>query len=335
MTWLLTGGAGYIGSHVLREMLKAGIPAVVFDDLSTGDPRRVPAHVPLVTGSVLDERALTGAIRDHHITGVIHLAGKKSVPESVEVPLRYYRENVAGAMTLLEAMVAERVSRLVFSSSAAVYGSSDVELVTETAPTQPDSPYGRSKLMAEWMIRDAAVAAGMSCISLRYFNVVGCADPALAEYHGSNLFPLVFAALQNGQRPLVFGNDYATRDGSCVRDYIHVEDLASAHVAAVHRVSSATVDDVVNVGCGEGHTVLEVLAAIASATGLDTTPTILQRRPGDPASMVAATDRAQAVLGWKARLTLKDMVESGWRGAVAGTFADATSRVVDDESAVR
>ena len=331
MTWLLTGGAGYIGSHVLREMLGAGIPAVVLDDLSTGDERRVPHGVPFVVGSVLDSDLLRKVMREHRIKGVIHLAGKKSVPESVEVPLHYYRENVDGAITLLDAMVAEGVTQLVFSSSAAVYGSSDADLVTEDSPTEPESPYGRSKLMAEWVIRDAAASHGLSCISLRYFNVVGCADPVLAEARGTNLFPLVFSALAKGERPFVFGNDYPTRDGSCVRDYIHVEDLASAHVAAVRRAASGHVDDVVNVGCGVGHTVFEVLDMVARVTGYDTTPTVLPRRPGDPASMVAATARAERVLGWTARRDLQDMVESAWHGATGESRAAAPPF---DESAV-
>ena len=198
MTWMLTGGAGYIGSHVLREMISTGLPVVVLDDLSTADPRRVPKNIPLVTGSVLDTDLVRATIRRYAVTGVIHLAGKKSVPESVEAPLHYYRENVEGAVALLEAMVSEGVSQLVFSSSAAVYGSSQADLVSEDSPTQPESPYGRSKLMAEWVIRDAVAAHGISCISLRYFNVVGCADPLLAEARGTNLFPLVFAALAKG-----------------------------------------------------------------------------------------------------------------------------------------
>lgn len=335
MTWLLTGGAGYIGSHVLRAMLEADMSVVVLDDLSTGDSGRVPRHVPMVTGSVLDADVLRATIQEYAVTGVVHLAGKKSVPESMEQPLYYYRENVSGSLALLEAMVDEGVSRLVFSSSAAVYGTSSEDLVTETSPTQPESPYGRSKLIAEWMIRDAAAAFGLSCMSLRYFNVVGCADPVLAEAHGTNLFPLVFAALHRGEQPVVFGADYPTRDGSCVRDYIHVEDLAAAHVAAVRRVASGTVAETVNVGCGVGHTVFEVLDKIAAVTGLDTTPEIMPRRPGDPASMVAATGRAESVLGWTAQFGLGDMVESAWRGALAGGRGESAVPPLNDGSGVR
>ncbi|WP_084106664.1 UDP-glucose 4-epimerase GalE [Demequina sp. NBRC 110056] len=317
MSWLLTGGAGYIGSHVLRAMVDEGLQVVVLDDLSSGLESRVPNHVPLITGSVLDGELLRATLRNHGVTGVVHLGAKKSVPVSVEQPLHYYRENVVGVLTLLEAMVAEGVSNLVFSSSAAVYGTSDAAQVAEDSPTLPDSPYGRTKLMCEWMIRDAAAAFGLSIMSLRYFNVVGCGDTDLAEVGGTNLFPLVFRALSEGRQPVVFGDDYPTRDGSCVRDYIHVEDLASAHVAAVRRVTDARVDETVNVGCGVGHTVLEVLDAIGATTGLDTTPVIAPRRAGDPASMVAATGLSEEILGWRARHGLTAMVESAWRGAQA------------------
>ena len=333
MSWLLTGGAGYIGSHVVRAMLEAGLSVVVLDDMSTGDARRVPRHVPYVRGSVLDVGLLRSTFREHAITGVVHLAGKKSVPESVEQPLRYYRENVAGALTLLEAMVAEGVSRLVFSSSAAVYGTSEAHFVSEVSPTNPESPYGRSKLMAEWVIEDAAAAFNVSCIKLRYFNVVGCADVRLAEIGGANLFPLVFDALENGRRPVVFGDDYPTRDGSCVRDYIHVQDLAEAHVAAVSRVTLGKVDETVNVGCGVGHTVFEVLAEIGRVTGRDTTPTVLPRRQGDPASMIAATGPAEQILGWSAKRNLAEMVESAWRGASASRRGDAAVTSLDERRA--
>ncbi len=317
MSWLLTGGAGYIGSHVLRAMMAAGLPVVVVDDLSTGHAGKVPSQVPLVVGSVLDGELLRATLREHSVTGVVHLAAKKSVPESVAQPLHYYRENVAGALTLLEAMAAEGTRRLVFSSSAAVYGTPHGDNVDETAPTRPENPYGRTKLISEWMVHDAAAALGLSCISLRYFNVVGCADPALADTGGTNLFPLAFRALTAGQRPVVFGDDYLTRDGSCVRDYIHVQDLAEAHVAAARRVVSGTVDETVNIGCGVGHTVFEVLTAMSAVTGRDTTPAVLPRRPGDPAGMVAAAELAERLLGWTARRDLTDMVASAWR-AVSG-----------------
>lgn len=328
MTWLLTGGAGYIGAHVLRAMQAAELNVVVLDDLSTGARDRVPPQVPVVVGTVLDADLLRGVLRDHAVTGVVHLAGKKAVAESVADPLRYYRENVAGALTLLEAMTAEGVGRLVFSSSAAVYGTPDDDGVDESARTRPESPYGRSKLVGEWMIRDAAAALGLSCLSLRYFNVVGCASPALADTGGTNLFPLVIRALTAGQQPVVFGNDYPTRDGSCVRDYIHVEDLAEAHVAAVALLdaSSEPVDRCVNIGCGVGHTVLEVLAQMGKTTGYDTTPVILPRRAGDPAAMVAAPRLAKELLGWSSTRDLVDMVDSAWRGTTGALWTEPDPR---------
>src|SRR3954447_23468463 len=232
MTWMLTGGAGYIGAHVLRALHEAGENVVVLDDLSTGDRSRVPAGVPLVVASVLDGRRVMRAMREYAVDGVIHLAGKKAVEESVCLPLRYYHENAEGVRTLLQSMADAGTRRLVFSSSAAVYGLPRTALVSEDAPALPQSPYGRSKLMGEWMVADAAHSQRVGAVSLRYFNVVGCATPVLADRAGSNLFPRVLDALREGGRPTVFGDDYATPDGSGVRDYIHVADLADAHVAA-------------------------------------------------------------------------------------------------------
>jgi UDP-glucose 4-epimerase len=319
MTWMLTGGAGYIGAHVLRALHEAGEHVVVLDDLSTGDLDRVPAGVPLVVASVLDGRRVAQTLREYAVDGVIHLAGKKAVEESVRFPLRYYHENSEGVRTLLQAMADCGTRRLVFSSSAAVYGVPTAALVGEDAPATPQSPYGRSKLVGEWMVADAARSQGVGAVSLRYFNVVGCATPELADRAGSNLFPRVLDALRDGRRPTVFGSDYPTSDGSGVRDYIHVADLAEAHVAATRladRLSDPSPDrgghQVLNVGCGRGYSVLEVLRAFAEITGLDTTPLILPRRPGDAGSVVADPSRAAAVLGWSARHDLTDMVTSAW-----------------------
>jgi UDP-glucose 4-epimerase len=331
MTWMLTGGAGYIGAHVLRALHEAGERVVVLDDLSTGDPGRLPAGVPLILASVLDGRRITQALREHEVDGVIHLAGKKAVEESVRFPLRYYHENAEGVRTLLQAMADAGTRRLVFSSSAAVYGVPTTALVGEDAPATPQSPYGRSKLVGEWMVADAARSQGVGAVSLRYFNVVGCATPALADRAGSNLFPRVLDALREGRRPTVFGSDYPTPDGSGVRDYIHVADLAEAHVAATRitaRMAERGGHEVLNVGCGHGYSVLEVLRAFAEVTGLDTTPLVLPRRPGDAGSVVADPSRAQAVLGWAARHDLTDMVTSAWEAELvmrASLAATATS----------
>jgi UDP-glucose 4-epimerase len=315
--WLLTGGAGYIGRHVLRALLAAGERAVVLDDLSTGDVRSVPEDVPLVVGSVGDEALVRRVLREHLVAGVVHLAAKKSVAQSCADPLLYYRENLGGLLSLLQAMRAESVGRLVFSSSAAVYGTPLTDLVDESAPTRPESPYGRSKLAGEWMVRDTAAAHGMSVVCLRYFNVVGCADPELAERLGENLFPKVIERLRSGGPVQVFGGDYPTEDGTCVRDYVHVEDLADAHVAAAALAADGVRDEVINVGAGQGHTVLDVLETFARASGTSVAHVVSPRRPGDPAAMVADAGRAAEILDWRARHGLDAMVESSWAAEVS------------------
>ncbi|MEU6445377.1 UDP-glucose 4-epimerase GalE [Streptomyces sp. NPDC046979] len=317
MSWLVTGGAGYIGAHVVRALVDGGEHVVVYDDLSTGSTDRVPDGVPLVVGSVLDGALLEGAIRDHAVTGVVHIAGKKQVAESVERPLHYYRENVTGLATLLEAMTATGVGRLVFSSSAAVYGMPDVDLVTEDTPCLPLSPYGETKLAGEWLINAAARAHGIRAASLRYFNVAGAAAPELSDSGVFNLIPMVFERLEAGDAPRVFGDDYATPDGTCVRDYIHVEDIASAHLAAARRLADAPEGTALtlNVGRGEGSSVREMVDRILKVTGRqNAAPRVSPRRPGDAARVVASADRAREELGWTARHDLDAMIESAWQG---------------------
>ncbi|MFG3160372.1 UDP-glucose 4-epimerase GalE [Streptomyces sp. NPDC048232] len=317
MSWLVTGGAGYIGAHVVRALVGGGEHVVVYDDLSTGSADRVPDGVPLVVGSVLDGALLEGAIRDHAVTGVVHIAGKKQVAESVERPLHYYRENVTGLATLLEAMTATGVGRLVFSSSAAVYGMPDVDLVTEDTPCLPLSPYGETKLAGEWLINAAARAHGIRAASLRYFNVAGAAAPELSDSGVFNLIPMVFERLEAGDAPRVFGDDYATPDGTCVRDYVHVEDIASAHLAAARRLADAPEGTALtlNVGRGEGSSVREMVDRILKVTGRqDAAPRVSPRRPGDAARVVASADRAREELGWTARHDLDAMIESAWQG---------------------
>ncbi|MEG3631417.1 UDP-glucose 4-epimerase GalE [Streptomyces poriticola] len=317
MTWLVTGGAGYIGAHVVRAMTDGGERVVVYDDLSTGSRDRLPAEVPLVVGSVLDPALLARTIRDEAVTGVVHIAAKKQVGESVERPLHYYRENVTGLQTLLEAMTDTGVDRLVFSSSAAVYGMPDVDLVTEETSCAPMSPYGETKLIGEWLINAAARAHGIRAASLRYFNVAGAAAPELSDAGVFNLIPMVFERLEAGDAPRIFGDDYATPDGTCVRDYIHVEDIATAHLAAARRLQDAPRGTAltVNVGRGEGSSVREMVERILKVTGRqDLAPAVTARRPGDPARVVASADRARDELGWTARYGLDDMVDSAWRG---------------------
>ncbi|PPS67251.1 MULTISPECIES: UDP-glucose 4-epimerase GalE [Streptomyces] len=317
MTWLITGGAGYIGAHVVRAMTAAGERAVVYDDLSAGIAERVPEGVPLVVGSTLDAERLARTLADHSVTGVVHLAAKKQVGESVERPLHYYRENLEGLRVLLDAVTAANVPSLVFSSSAAVYGMPDVDLVTEETPCEPMSPYGETKLAGEWLVRATGRATGLSTASLRYFNVAGAAAPELADTGVYNLVPMVFEKLTQGAPPSVFGDDYPTPDGTCVRDYIHVVDLAEAHVAAARALRSSPGRGLtLNIGRGEGVSVREMIDRINAVTGHDRPPAVMPRRPGDPARVVASADRAATELGWKARLDVQDMITSAWEGWV-------------------
>ncbi|HEY2194956.1 MAG TPA: UDP-glucose 4-epimerase GalE [Actinomycetospora sp.] len=312
-TWLLTGGAGYIGAHVLRALLDAGHDAVVLDDLSTGLPERLPEDVELVRTSLLDPdlpAVLTGLAARRRLDGVVHLAAKKSVPESVAVPLHYYEQNVGGTVALLRATTAAGIGRILYSSSAAVYGETSAEPVAEDHPTLPTSPYGETKLGGEWAVRRQAEAAGLRWGALRYFNVAGAASAALADRGATNLLPLVVRAAEAGEPVSVFGDDWPTPDGTCLRDYVHVEDLAEAHVAA----AQVLLDDaepspgVLNVGRNEPTSVLEVVAAVERVRGRPVPYRIAPRRPGDPARVVADATRIAEVLGWRASRGLDQMV---------------------------
>ncbi|MCW2614646.1 MAG: exoB [Frankiales bacterium] len=314
MTWLVTGGAGYIGAHVVRALVRDGQHVVVLDDFSTGDAARVDCGARLVEGSVLDRGLVGRVLRENAVTGVVHIAAKKQVGESVADPLLYYRQNVEGLVALLDSCREKGVDRLVFSSSAATYGLPDVDLVDEDTPGVPLSPYGESKLIGEWMLRACAQAYGMRVMSLRYFNVAGAAVPELADTGVFNLVPLVFQALTSGQRPKVFGADYPTPDGTCIRDYVHVADIADAHLAAARALDAGGLSATYNIGRGEGASVLDVLAVIGEVTGLDTGYDVVDRRPGDPARVVAAVDRIREGLGFRAQHDLRSMVESAWAG---------------------
>ena len=311
-TWLLTGGAGYIGAHVARDLLASGRQVVVLDDLSAGHRDRVPADATFVQASVLDTDAVRDALTTYDVTGVIHLAAKKAVGESVEKPLLYFRENVGGMTSLLQAMADAGTRCLVYSSSAAVYGEPPWSPISEDTPCAPLSPYGQTKLIGEWMLRDEAAARPLSWVALRYFNVAGAGSPDLGDTSVNNLIPMVFDALDRGEAPRVFGSDYPTADGSCVRDYIHVSDLSEAHVAAAALAESGDVAAVFNVGTGTGASVWEVMAAVSDVVGRDIGAVAVERRAGDPPDLVASVDRISGELGWSASRDLRDMVASAW-----------------------
>ncbi|HEU5034091.1 MAG TPA: UDP-glucose 4-epimerase GalE [Mycobacteriales bacterium] len=321
MAWLVTGGAGYIGAHVVAALLERGEGVVVLDDLSTGDRTRVGA-APLVEGSILDRDLVRRTLRDHDVHGIVHIAAKKQVGESVADPLTYYEQNVTGTIELLRAAVDAELSAFLFSSSAATYGTPPTELVTEDSPTVPMSPYGTSKLVGEWAARDVATATGLRVMALRYFNVAGAASPELGDPGVFNLIPLAFQALSSGEPPRIFGADYPTADGTCIRDYVHVSDIADAHVAAARQLAAGRLANgdevpayrVFNIGRGQGVSVREVLEVVRDVTGIDVEPVVVDRRPGDPAAYAAVVDRINRELGWSSRYDLRDMVESAWAG---------------------
>jgi UDP-glucose 4-epimerase len=316
MAWLLTGGAGYIGAHIVEAFRAAGREVVVFDDLSSGFREFVPDDVVVHEGRVEDPTAVAAALDAQPVDGIIHLAGLKYAGESVHVPLDFYRANVEGTRVLLEAMAARDIDRLVFSSSSATYGTMEGEIVTEDAPQRPESPYGESKLIGEWLIRDQARARPqLEHTSLRYFNVVGSGTERIADHSPYNLFPLVFRALSRGVRPKVFGDDYPTPDGSCIRDYVDVADLAEAHLRAALLLEDPEreVAPSYNVGRGEGVSVRQIVEAILAvvgeeALGYDVAP----RRGGDPARIVGSARRIEQDFGWKPGRDLRTMVEGAW-----------------------
>ncbi|HEY2347287.1 MAG TPA: UDP-glucose 4-epimerase GalE [Xanthomonadaceae bacterium] len=317
MSVLVCGGAGYIGSHMVRRLKAAGLDPVVLDNLSTGHRQAIDG-CELVVGDLLDTILLEQLFAEHKFESVMHFCAKSLVGESMHEPYAYYHNNVSGTLNLLAAMRSHGSKRLIFSSTAAVYGMPQGETIDEDHPCNPINPYGHSKLMVEQILRDAARAYGLRSATLRYFNAAGAsADAWIGEAHEpeTHLIPNALRATDPGAAPLsVFGNDYPTRDGTCVRDYVHVDDLADAHLLALEYLGDHEGAHVFNLGNGDGFSVLEVLNAAHEVTGREIPWQFAPRRAGDPTTLVASSARARGVLGWQPERTqIGDIIASAWR----------------------
>jgi UDP-glucose 4-epimerase len=340
MTVLITGGAGYIGSHMVHELADAGERVVVLDNLSTGFDWAVAKGVPLFVGETGDQALVARIIRDHGVDAVIHFAASIVVPDSVRDPLGYYRNNTANSRALIECAVNGGVRRFIFSSTAAVYGNPVEVPVKEDAPTLPISPYGWSKLMTEIMLRDAGSAHGLNHVILRYFNVAG-ADPqgrtGQSTKAATHLIKVAVEAVLGLRSKLdVFGNDYPTPDGTCIRDYIHVSDLARAHADALAYLRSGAASLTLNCGYGHGFSVLDVIEAVKCASGVDFKVDIGPRRAGDPARIVADSERARKELGWRPRFDdLATIVDHAlaWERKLQARRADPAAAAKNDRRA--
>jgi UDP-glucose 4-epimerase len=303
MTILVTGGAGYIGAHVVRLLHERGDKVVVVDDLSTGARSRVgdATVIELDVASAGAPEVLAAALREHEVDAVIHFAARKQVGESVQRPTYYYQQNVGGLTNVLAAMEEVGVHKLVFSSSAATYGMPSVSVVEEKLHAEPINPYGETKLVGEWLGRAASRAWGLKFVALRYFNVAGAGWDDLGDPAVLNLVPMVLDRLERGEQPRLFGDDYPTPDGTCIRDYIHVDDLADAHIRALTHLRDAGASLTLNCGYGHGYSVREVLDTVARVSGRTLDLIEEPRRAGDPPELIARSERLKSVLGWQPR----------------------------------
>lgn len=317
--WLLTGGAGYIGAHIVRELRAQRCQVVVLDDLSTGLAARLPPGVPLVVADVRDEETVGRVLRRHAVEGIIHLAARKSVAESVVDPLSYWHLNVEGTRSVMQAAVEAGVRAVIFSSSSSVYGDVRTPTVAENCVLAPINPYGQTKVAGEQIVAAAAAAAGMSWVALRYFNVAGAAEAALVDTCTTTLVPTVLSRLSRGEAPVINGLDHPTVDGSCIRDFVHVQDVARAHVRAALVALERQIGQALNIGTGVGVSVREVVDLARGITGVNVPPQVAPARTGDPAHVVADVASAKSVLRWQSQYSVADMVASAWTGMTGTT----------------
>jgi UDP-glucose 4-epimerase len=320
---LVTGGAGYIGSHMVRMLLEEKLNPIVFDNLCTGHRSFIPRGVPFVRGDLRNEKDIAKVFKKFKIDAVMHFAASLVVPESVSNPIKYFENNVYGSLNLVKGMLAAKVKRLIFSSTAAVYGDVKRVPVQEFTPTIPESPYGASKLMVETMLEEIAKAEKLEFVALRYFNVAGShpdADIGIRHKEVTHLIPCVLKAAlgEESKEIVIFGEDYGTKDGTCVRDYIYVMDLCEAHLYALRALEDkSNTHSVINLGSQEGYTVKEVIEMCRAVTGRDIPVKVGGRRPGDPAQVVASNERAHREIGWRPTASLKKIIETSWEWELA------------------
>jgi UDP-glucose 4-epimerase len=308
--WLVTGGAGYIGSHVVLKMSEAGFEVVVLDNLSSGLIERIPVGVNFIKGDICDFDLVSQLLLENKVEGIINLAALKSVEESKRIPEEYERINHLGAKILVDCAIKAGVKVFIQSSTAAVYGKSDSGLVSETSELSPISPYGESKVLAEREVERFIGKDGRRGTCLRYFNVLGSESPLLKDNSKANVVPMVLEALAKGAPPQIFGDDYQTKDGTCIRDYIHVSDIARAHVLAAKKLEQGSLPQALNLGTGEGYSVRETMSEILRQSNSKLEPVVVGRRDGDPAILVAEVNLATEALGFTASCSLKEMISS-------------------------
>lgn len=328
-TILIVGGAGYIGSHMSHLLIEKGYDVVVFDNLSTGRRDFVPAEAAFIRGDLRRIEDIETVFTKHKIDAVLHFAAAISVPESVSDPLKYYENNITGCINLFKAMLTHGVKKIVFSSTAAVYGEPDRNPIEESNRTLPTNPYGYTKLVIEHLLKDLDASSGLKYIALRYFNAAGSHPSGkLGQWHPNitNIVPAIMRVIRGEEKQLsIFGNDYPTDDGTCVRDYIHVQDLCEAHLLALNKLDSGSNSDVFNLGSGVGYSVKQVVDTVERITTKKVPNATVGRRPGDPSKLVASYAKAKKVLGWMPKHGLEDIISSAWNfEKVVGTVPQAS-----------